>query len=302
MKKTKALVYEGPSEKPDFPVRISYNDSRNVMHDSDRLVYCHYHDEFEFNYVIEGSIVMEIDTNLIRVCAGDAVIINRKEIHSGYCENGEHCRMFGIIFKLDMLCSHEPDACQSKYLDPFLCGQYKFPSYIPNVPGWQSKVISEIVRIVESLQQQPFGYEWKIKSSLFSIMAEIIANKAFLTHNGQKCLLNEKLDRFQKTIAYIQERYNSHITIEDLAGVAGISVDHFYKFFKQISGESPVTYVNRHRIRMASNLLKYTDLSVLDIALQIGFDNVSYFIKTFKKYTGFTPRVWRKKNGMVAYN
>jgi YesN/AraC family two-component response regulator len=46
---------------------------------------------------------------------------------------------------------------------------------------------------------------------------------------------------------------------------------------------------------MAANLLNNTYLSVLDIALQTGFDNVSYFIKTFKKYTGFTPSAWRKK-------
>jgi AraC-like DNA-binding protein len=295
MKKNNALIFEVPSESPDFPLRISYNDSRYMMNNSDRLVYCHYHDEFEFNYVIEGSIIMEIDTKLVHLRAGDAVIINGNELHSGYCENQGNCRMFGIIFKLDMLSSRKQDACQSKYLDPFLCGQYKFPSYIPNEPGWQAKVISEMVRIVETYQQRPFGYEWKIKSSLFSIVEEIIANKAFLVHNGETVMSSEKLERFQKTIVYIQEHYDSRIHIEDLAEVAGLSVDHFYKFFKQISGETPVTYVNRHRARMAANLLKNTDLSVLDIALQTGFDNVSYFIKSFKKYTGFTPSAWRKK-------
>lgn len=290
------MIYEGPMASPDFPLRISYNDTRNMVNSSDRLVYCHYHDEFEFNYVIEGSVTMEINTNLVHLRAGDAVIINGNEIHSGYCMNQEHCRMFGIIFKLDMLSSHEQDACQSKYLDPFLCGKYKFPSYIPNEPGWQAQVISEMIRIVETYQQQPFGYEWKIKSNLFSILAEIIANKAFQVHNEQTVMNNEKLERFQKSISFIQEHYDSQINVEDLAEVAGISVDHFYKIFKQISGETPITYVNRHRTRLAANLLKYTDLSVLDIALQTGFDNVSYFIKTFKKFTGFTPSAWRKED------
>lgn len=303
MKNNKALIYEGPSETPDFPVRISYNDSRNVVNDSDRLVYCHYHGEFEFNYVTEGSIVMEIGTHRIHVRAGEAVIINGNEIHSGYCEKGEHCRMFGVIFKLDMLSSQEPDVCQSKYLDPFLCGQYKFPNYIPNKPGWQAKVISEMVRIIETYQQQSFGYEWIIKSSLFSIVAEIIANKAFLAQNEQSVMTSKKLERFQKSISHIQEHYDSQITVEDLAGAALISVDHFYKFFKQISGETPVTYINRHRTRIAANLLKYSDLSVLDIALQTGFGNVSYFIKTFKKYTGLTPSAWRKQeHGLVTYS
>lgn len=136
-------------------MRISYNDSRNVVNDSDRLVYCHYHSEYELIYVTEGSIMMEIDTNLIHVRTGDAVIINGNEIHSGYCVNQENCQMYGIIFKLDMLSSHEQDACQSKYLDPFLCGQYKFPSYIPNESGWQAKVISEMVSIVEMYRNSP---------------------------------------------------------------------------------------------------------------------------------------------------
>lgn len=291
-----ALIFEGPSETPDFPVRISFNDSRNAVNNSDRLVYCHYHDEFEFNYVIEGTVVMEIGTERIPVHAGDAVIIHANEIHSGYCEKEAHARMYGIIFKLDMLRSQEPDVCQSKYLEPFLCGHYRFPSYIPNKPGWQAKVISEMARIVETYQQQPFGYEWMIKSSFYSIMAEIIVNQAFVTQNEQSVMTSEKLERFKKSISYIQEHYKSPITVEDIAGAAGIGVDHFYKFFKQISGETPVTYVNRHRTRIAANLLKYTDLSVLDVALQSGFDNVSYFIKTYKKYTGLTPSAWRKKS------
>lgn len=295
MKNNNGLLFEGPSQTPDFPVRISFNDSRHVVNDSDRLVYCHYHDEIEFNYVIEGSIVMEIGTQRIEVQAGEAVMINGNEIHSGYCEKEAHCRMFGIIFKLDMLGSQEPDVCQSKYLEHFLCGHYQFPSHIPNKPGWQAKVIAEMERIVVTYRQQNFGYEWRIKSGLFSILAEIIANKAFLTRNEQSVMPSERLERFQKSISYIQEHYIGKITVDDLARAAGISVDHFYKFFKQISGETPMTYVNRHRTRIAANLLKYTDLSVLNVALQSGFDNVSYFIKTYKKYTGLTPSAWRKQ-------
>ncbi|WNR45973.1 AraC family transcriptional regulator [Paenibacillus roseipurpureus] len=287
------LIFEKDEGIIDFPLRVAYSDSTEVRN-TGRFVYLHWHKEFEFSIITEGSMMMEIDGKPLFVQEGDVIIIHPNEIHSSYCMDNINCRLFGIIFSMGLLNSAQSDACQTKYVDPFLVGQYKFPSLIRNVPGWQAEVVANVKRIIEVYRQKPTGFEIQIKASLYLILAEIISNKAFTTSSQSSNNLNPHIEKLQKSIEYMERHYDNRIYIEEVAEVSGLSLERFFKFFKHFTGDTPVMYLTRHRIRIASQYLKYSDLSVLDIALKTGFENVSYFIKTFKKHHGMTPHAFRK--------
>jgi hypothetical protein len=76
----------------------------------------------------------------------------------------------------------------------------------------------------------------------------------------------------------------------------GVVINSNDKYFRNLSGVTPITYINQYRINAASILLKETQLSVLDIAMNTGFENFSFFIKMFKKQNGCTPNNFRKIN------
>ena len=78
-----------------------------------------------------------------------------------------------------------------------------------------------------------------------------------------------------------------------MATAAGISRKYFSEYFKKVSGKSPFEYLTSYRIERASELLLHTDLPITQIALDCGFNDLSYFIKTFKKQTEITPAKWR---------
>jgi AraC-like DNA-binding protein len=93
----------------------------------------------------------------------------------------------------------------------------------------------------------------------------------------------------RNVLRYISDNYSNKIYIDDLAGIANMSKCHFCRFFKKYTGMSPVAYLNFFKVNEASKLLLSGNYSVTEAALQTGYDNLSYFAKTFKQYKGVSP-------------
>ena len=93
----------------------------------------------------------------------------------------------------------------------------------------------------------------------------------------------------------MRKNYKTQLTLEEIAEVAGMSPKYFCYFFKEMTQKTPINYLNAYRIECAARKLLTTDLSVTDIAYGCGFNDLSYFIKTFKSIKGITPNGLRKK-------
>ena len=99
----------------------------------------------------------------------------------------------------------------------------------------------------------------------------------------------------QRASAYIDEHLDAKLRLPDIAQVVQLSPCHFARQFKQASGVSPHQFVVRRRIVRASELLLSTELSLGDIALEIGCSDQSHFTTLFRKTTGMTPRAFRDR-------
>jgi AraC family transcriptional regulator len=97
---------------------------------------------------------------------------------------------------------------------------------------------------------------------------------------------------FQVT-EYIHEHLNQDLKLADLAGLIGMSQFHFSYLFKQAIGISPYQYLLQQRIEQAKLLLKQSDRSIIDISLDCGFNSHSHLSKTFRQFTGMTPKAYR---------
>ena len=87
----------------------------------------------------------------------------------------------------------------------------------------------------------------------------------------------------------MQEHYSEQITIEQMADLCHYSSSHFMKFFKEHMHTGFVHYLNDYRLTMAHRMLGESQESILEIAQQCGFDNLSYFNRLFKRKYGVTP-------------
>lgn len=97
----------------------------------------------------------------------------------------------------------------------------------------------------------------------------------------------------KKSIQYISNHFTENITLKDVAAHVNLNPTYFSSMFKESSGSSFKEYLNKVRVEESKRLLANTDYSIIDIAVATGFSDQSYFSKTFKKYTGLSPKQYR---------
>ena len=98
----------------------------------------------------------------------------------------------------------------------------------------------------------------------------------------------------QKCISYINEHYNEDINLETVANIVHLNPSYFSSIFKKEVGVSFSNYLNKIRKEQSKLLLKNTDSSIVEIALEVGFEDQSYFSKVFKNLTKMTPKQYRQ--------
>lgn len=102
--------------------------------------------------------------------------------------------------------------------------------------------------------------------------------------------------RIKKAVNYINRNPEKRLTLNELATVAEMSLYHFARSFKSYLGKTPYQYVMEQKMEKAKILLMSTNKSIIQIGLDVGYENQSHFTKTFKKTVGQTPKMFRLEN------
>lgn len=128
----------------------------------------------------------------------------------------------------------------------------------------------------------------------------INSKQAMDGRRGQRQMNEEHNQAIKRVLDYISENSGEKLNLERLAAVSGFSKYHFSRIFTAAVGMTPVAYVNRVRLQKAAGLLAQTDISILTLAGECGFESVSTFNALFKKHFGRTPFEVRKSRGQGA--
>ncbi|SDZ67994.1 Helix-turn-helix domain-containing protein [Evansella caseinilytica] len=115
------------------------------------------------------------------------------------------------------------------------------------------------------------------------------------TYLGDERQEKEYSERMKDIILYIEEYYQNNLSLEDVAECVNLHPNYISTLIKKETGSTFLQYVHTYRIKKAKELIrKYRDLSIHDVALQVGYENPDYFFKVFRKYAGQTPSAYRK--------
>lgn len=119
------------------------------------------------------------------------------------------------------------------------------------------------------------------------------AKKTILSANND--MINNQ--RIAYIVKYIKDHLTEKISVDELAQKAYMSPSHFHKTFKSTIGETPIDFINKERINMAKHLIERRNLRISDVAFMVGYSNISYFNRIFKKYTNVTPLQYKNLGG-----
>lgn len=99
----------------------------------------------------------------------------------------------------------------------------------------------------------------------------------------------------RKAINYINSHLQEKITLNQLAQAAGLSVGRLSHLFKEETGLTPLSYVQKEKMETAKSMLQYSSYRISEISAILGYSSESHFIKIFEKYTGVSPRKYRNQ-------
>lgn len=240
-----------------------------------------YHKDLELLLTLEGSTTLVVDGETWETKPGVLYFINPYQIHSMHVATPPS-RYDCLVIPINLLALPRGHAIMTDLIDPIFNGERRF------VRQTEDPILIDLFRRITAI------YDQKEQNA-----ATIMAYLLLLLDRSQKIgLLTESTSSptipIRKAIDYIQSNFNKRISLSDIAESAGMNTKYFCSYFKKHTLTTPVTYITTLRIRHAKTLLRERQLSVLEIALSCGFDNVSYFIRKFKDATGQTPVQYRK--------
>ncbi|MFR9239836.1 MAG: response regulator [Clostridium baratii] len=108
--------------------------------------------------------------------------------------------------------------------------------------------------------------------------------------------IDEIKSPIENALEYIEDHVEENINLDSIANICNLSSCYFSKLFKKEVGVNFKTYINNKKLNKAKEMLKNTDIPILNIALDLGFDDCGYFIRVFKKSEGVTPKKYREIN------
>lgn len=114
------------------------------------------------------------------------------------------------------------------------------------------------------------------------------------TYNKEKLKFGKENKIISKAKEYINEYFEDNITLIDVAQHCNVSSSYLSRLFVKETGESFSIYITRIKIEKAKEWLETSDMSISDIGYSLGFNEIGYFIRTFKKNVGMTPGMYRK--------
>lgn len=249
----------------------------------------HWHNEMEIVYVKKGSGLVELDFEKHTVKAGDMIVVLPGQMHGIYRLEDYSMEYENIIFSIDMLISKSNDTLFEEFFVPFLAGSIVFDHIITEGTPRYAELQSCLDRADALCTDWPEGYKLALKACLFEFLFLLRQSTDIsVTRPAQK-----NMDRIKTIIKYIETNYQAPISIDEIASVCGFSSSHFMKFFKNTMGTSFIDYLNDYRLSMASRMLLSSDATILMVAADCGYDNLSYFNRLFKKKYGMTPSAYR---------
>lgn len=247
-----------------------------INHNSENHI--HWHEEIELLYFTHGSAVTSCNFHEYRVKQGDIVFVNGKELHTGIVSGVE-----SVFY-----CIH----INTGFFSNLIGNEYVvFENIITDKSC--SALLNEII---QKYTVEGFKNTIDIKRLMYSFFS-IAADRHVKVKLGEAEYKRQfkKLDKFNIIIEYIDKHYDEELTVAALADKFFMSQSYFAHFFKSRAKKSVIQYINETRINHAKAFLEREDMSVGEIACQVGFGDINYFSRKFKAATGITPTEYRKQ-------
>lgn len=254
--------------------------------------YCvpmHWHSEFEINFIHEGSAEFICGDEKFTSAKGDIIITQPNVLHSIYpCANTNQV-YDALVFSSEIFGSSQSDRYINECIRPLTDGSMRISAHITPEHHYYAELAVAAENIFSCAKGDTPQLDMLMRSELIKLFW-------LLETEAKQSGFNGKADSvIRPALEYIAEHYSENITVAQLAECVHLSESYFMNRFRKQVGRSAVEYILHFRIDTACRELIGTKKSVLEIAFDCGFRNISNFNRQFRKITGCSPSEYRNR-------
>lgn len=251
----------------------------------------HWHEELEIIYIKQGTLEITIDNTSYTGHAGSIYLVNPRELHF-MGSTDLSVAYYTLLFPLEFVSFQSMDHLEASLFQPLRSGQLLFSHTIPdgNLMNTLASILDEIIPLNRRSRKDPLQDEisYNQTSPSRQIETRILLLQFFLKIIDDGSLImpsvpGKQSNMQRELLAYIENHYTEKISLQELAACFHLSEKYVSRYFKEHFHLTFSDYVNHLRLTRAKKLLETTELSVTQVALDSGYSNVSYFIRSFKK-------------------
>lgn len=264
----------------DFPIKIFFDEGRCGCQP-------HWHDEIEIIYIINGNVKAGVNSEEYMLTYGEILLISSGDVH--YFLPVDNGKRLVIQFSLSIF-----DSIGKNYVRPVfsnsLRASYKWPNFV------KKDIENQVNRLLEEYTNKKEGYKLELKARLYDIVVILLRNVPIENRSYEDdTRYRENLKRLDSVFQYVEDNYKSNITLQDVAKIAGFSIYHFARFFKNLTSITFLEYLNNFKITKSEwLLLNNKEMSITDVAISCGFGSIKTFNRVFKKINNCSPKDYRK--------
>jgi AraC-like DNA-binding protein len=278
-----------PNMHSIFPFHLSLNHIANGYP-------AHRHDFLEFSYVVEGYGSEAINGMQHPMRPGTFTFILPYQIHELFTNPGEKLVLFNCMFSMDLLM----ETGTKPEMEELLTDTDELTSYVQLA----DEDYERIKQLIEEMYLEYKGNERRKSSLLKAKLTELLVKfdrfRRARLQSAEGFQPEIPLTKGRKhprwhIIHHIQRSYQEPLMLSDLANVFAMSMSRISECIKEITGQTFVQYLNDLRIRHACSLLISTEMSVSEIAYEVGYGSYKTFSRLFRIQKGVVPTAYRKQ-------
>ena len=260
----------------NFPVAFYHQTPKSPRYE----MQYHWHTYYEIIHILSGSFHLNLYNEIRTYYPGDVIFVSDGMLHGG---SPNECVYECILFDMQMLLK-ENHVC-AKELRGILDHNIRIHSFL-------SEHCCRILPIVELLSEvlstKKIGYEFMVQGYLYQFLGVILEEHLYDENTDLRGSV--RFHSMKKVLEYIGDNYANTITLETLSKIAGMNPRYFCRYFKSMTDRTPIDYLNYYRIECSCEMLSTKDITIKEPAISCGLNDKSYFIRTFRKYKGITPK------------
>ena len=282
----------------EFPLSVN---SITLSNTYIELIRWHWHQEVELVYILEGKVEALVDEESFILSAGQGIFINQNVLHAFRRVENHDAVFFSIVFHPAIVFGYGRAALAViKYISP-ISENPNVKHFLLNKENTCTATILELMlKIRNDYISEQFGYELTCKAYICLLWNELLKlprEDAIINIKPKRITQDEQ--RVKAAITYMEQHFTEPITLDDIAQSVHLSKSECCRCFQRMLHQTPFECLLKYRIFYATRLIQQQDPNaenISNLAITVGFSNISYFNKVFKRYLNMTPTEYKKEH------